>query len=82
MLNSIPIFYLSFMKMPIKVWRKIVRIQIEFLWGGVMGGRKISWERCKLVFQPKDKDGLGVRDMGGNIPGRADRGLRLILLKS
>lgn len=30
-LNSIPIFYLSYLKMPLRVWRKIVRIQREFL---------------------------------------------------
>jgi hypothetical protein len=29
-LNIIPIFYLSFLKMPMQVWRK-VRVQIEFL---------------------------------------------------
>jgi len=32
-LNSIPIFYLSYMKMSSTVWWKIVRIQREFLWG-------------------------------------------------
>jgi len=38
-LNSIPLFYLSFMKMPSMVWRKIVKIQREFLWEvwGVVG---------------------------------------------
>jgi len=30
-LNATPIFYLSFFKMPIKVWKKIVQIQREFL---------------------------------------------------
>ena len=30
-LNSIPIFYLSFLKIPSTVWRKIVKIQREFL---------------------------------------------------
>jgi len=30
-INVIPIFYLSYMKMPGKVWRKLVRIQREFL---------------------------------------------------
>jgi len=29
-LNAIPIFYLSFLKMPVQVWKKIVRIQREF----------------------------------------------------
>jgi hypothetical protein len=40
-LNSIPVFYLSFLKMSVQVWRRIVRLQREFLWGGVGGGRKL-----------------------------------------
>jgi hypothetical protein len=62
-LNVIPIFFLSFLKMPMKVWRRIVRIQREFLWGGVGGGRKISWVRWKSVCQHKANGGLGVRDV-------------------
>lgn len=42
-LNAIPIFYLSLLKLPVQVWKRIVRIQREFLWGGVGGGNKISW---------------------------------------
>jgi len=48
-LNAIPIFYLSVMKMPVKVWKKIVCLQREFLWGGVK--------------QSKRDGGLGVRDL-------------------
>jgi hypothetical protein len=62
-LNSIPIYYLSFMKMPVVVWKKIVRLQREFLWGGVGGGKKISWVKWKSVCQRKDNGGLGVRDI-------------------
>jgi hypothetical protein len=62
-LNAIPIFHLSFFKMPIKVWKKIVRIQREFLWGGVEGGRKINWVKWSLVCQPKEHGGLGVKDV-------------------
>jgi hypothetical protein len=51
-LNSIPIFYLSFMKMPVKVWKKIVRLQQNFLWGGPKSAKKIAWvswgKVCKL----------------------------------
>jgi hypothetical protein len=36
-LNSILIFYLSFLKMPVQVLKKVVRIQREFLWGGTRG---------------------------------------------
>jgi hypothetical protein len=38
-LNAIPIFYLSFLKLPAVVLKEIIRIQREFLWGGVRGGR-------------------------------------------
>ena len=63
MLNAIPIFYLSFLKLPTRVWKKIVRIQREFLWGGVGAGKKISWVRWKAVCQYKEEGGLGVRDV-------------------
>lgn len=62
LLNSV-LNDLSFWKMPTKVWRRIVRIQREFLWGGVGGGRKISWVRWKSVCQQKVNGGLGVRDV-------------------
>jgi hypothetical protein len=63
-LNSIPIFYLSFLKMSVVVIKKITRIQREFLWGGVKGGRKISWVNWKNVCMPRSQGGLGVRDVG------------------
>ena len=62
-LNSIPIFYLSFLKMPVKVWKRIVRIQREFLWGGVGGWKKISWVKWDTACQSKGKGGLGVKDI-------------------
>jgi hypothetical protein len=54
-LNAIPIFYLSFYKLPMKVWKKIVRIQREFLWGGVKGGKRISWVKWSVVCKDKKK---------------------------
>ena len=59
MLNSILSFYLSYMKMPSSVWKKIVRIQREFLWGGVGGGRKTNWVGWSLVCKPKKEGGFG-----------------------
>jgi hypothetical protein len=41
------------------VWKRIVRIQREFLWGGVGGGKKISWVKWEEVCQHKSKGGLG-----------------------
>ncbi|MCH88765.1 RNA-directed DNA polymerase (Reverse transcriptase), partial [Trifolium medium] len=62
-LNSIPIFHLSFMKMPVQVIKKVTRIQRDFLWGGVKGGRKLSWVKWKVVCQPNKNGGLGIRDL-------------------
>jgi hypothetical protein len=62
-LNSIPIFYMSFMKMPTQVWKKLVSIQRAFLWGGLRSGKKISWVKWEVVCQEKCKGGLGVKDV-------------------
>jgi hypothetical protein len=62
-LNAIPIFYLSFLKIPVKVLKMVTRIQREFLWGGVGGGRRVCWVKWKKVCQPRSKGGLGVRDV-------------------
>jgi hypothetical protein len=61
-LNSIPIFFIYpiYMKVPVKIWKRIVRIQREFLRGGVKGGCKISWIKWEVVCQPRNKGGLGV----------------------
>ncbi|WJX96105.1 hypothetical protein P8452_77351 [Trifolium repens] len=61
-LNSIPIYFLSFMKMPVQVI-KITRIQREFLWGGLRGGKKLCWIKWKVVCQEKRNGGLGIRDI-------------------
>jgi hypothetical protein len=42
-LNAIPIFFLSVMKMLVLVWKQIVRLQREFLWGGIKRGKSIPW---------------------------------------
>jgi hypothetical protein len=62
-LNAIPIFFLSFMKIPVKVLHKVTRIQRELLWGGVGGGRKICWVKWRKICSPRTKGGLGVRDV-------------------
>jgi hypothetical protein len=52
-LNSIPIFFLSYLKMPMKVWKEIVRIERNFLWGGLSARRRISWVKWVDVCRPK-----------------------------
>jgi hypothetical protein len=62
-LNSIPIYFMSYMKMPVQVVKKVIRVQREFLWGGVRGGKKVCWVKWKVICQAKNKGGLGVRDI-------------------
>ena len=62
-LNSVPLIYLSFMKMLVKVVRRVVSLQRKFLWGGVMGGRKVCWVKWRKVCHPKGRGGLGVKDI-------------------
>ncbi|WJX49459.1 hypothetical protein P8452_35893 [Trifolium repens] len=62
-LNSIPIFYMSLMKMLVQVRKKVIRIQRDFLWGGVHGRSKLSWVKWEVVCKDKIKGGLGVRDL-------------------
>ncbi|MCH80987.1 LINE-1 reverse transcriptase like [Trifolium medium] len=62
-LNAIPIFYLSYLKMPVNVWKEVVKIQRKFLWSGLSNRRKISWVKWEDVCKPKSAGGLGVRDL-------------------
>lgn len=52
-LNAIPVFYMSVMKMPSTVWKKVVRLQREFLWGRVKRRKSIPWVSWSVVCRPK-----------------------------
>lgn len=56
-LNSLPIYYLSFLRMPRKVLKILVRLQRDFLWGGSVEKRKISWVRWERFVSLKRKEG-------------------------
>lgn len=52
MLNAVPIFYLSYLKMPPKVIKLVVRLQRNFLLRGtVEGGRFVGWSGKGVVTQ-------------------------------
>jgi hypothetical protein len=62
-LNSMPVFFLSYLKIPVKVWREVVKIQRTFLWGGLSNRRKVCWVKWKDICRPKKDGGLGIRDV-------------------
>jgi hypothetical protein len=62
-LASIPTFYSSFMKMLVKVWRKIVSIQRNFLYDGAGGAKKIAWVSWADVCRKKEDGGRGIKNL-------------------
>lgn len=59
LLNSIPIFYLSFLKMPVNVNKKVEGIQRRFLWGGVGIERRFVGLSGVRFVNLEVKGGLG-----------------------
>ena len=62
-LNSIPIFFISFFRVPKNVVDKLVRLQRSFLWGEGDDQNKLTWVKWKTICLPKEKGGLGVWDL-------------------
>jgi hypothetical protein len=62
-LNAIPTFYLSFLKMPKKVWKELIKIQRVFLWAGLSKHSKTCWVKWDVICKPKKEGGLGVRNL-------------------
>jgi hypothetical protein len=53
-INSIPIFYFSFLKTPMSVRKAIAHLQRNFLGGGATGcGNKIHLNKNSLLWRPK-----------------------------
>lgn len=62
-LNVIPSYMLSFYKALVKVLKELIQIQSKFLWGGVAQKNFIHWVSWEKVCLPKDKEGLGVKNI-------------------
>jgi len=62
-LTALPIYLLSFFKIPKHVVQKIVSIQRNFLWGSHQEANKIPWVRWDIVCLPKSKGELGIKDL-------------------
>src|ERR1044072_7576368 len=62
-LSSIPLYFLSFFKMPAGVIAKCNTIMRKFLWGGPDCENKIAWVSWRKLCKPKNEGGLGIKDM-------------------
>lgn len=62
-LKAILIFFLSFLTMIAKVWKKLIRIQRRFMCRGVKGLSKILWVRWSEVCTPKKFGGFSRKDL-------------------
>lgn len=61
-MNVIPIFFLYFIRMSVKVWKNFIKLHRRFLWGGVNGKDKIPWVSQVDVCNPNKNGGLGFRN--------------------
>jgi len=63
-LSALPLYYLSFFKLPKSVCNELIKIQRNFLWGWGSVDRKIAWVRWENICKLKKDGGLGIRDIG------------------
>ena len=62
-LNALPIYLLSFFKIPQRVVDKLVSLQRNFMWGGNHQLKRIPWVKWEVVCLPKSEGGLGIKDL-------------------
>ncbi|KAL8508301.1 hypothetical protein ACS0TY_018771 [Phlomoides rotata] len=63
-LSSIPIYCLSFNRIPKSVIKELIAIQRNFLWGGCEESRKTPWISWNTICKDKKLGGLGIRNLG------------------
>ncbi|KAK2354046.1 hypothetical protein QL285_091613 [Trifolium repens] len=49
--------------MLLKVWKEVVKIQWNFLWGGLSKKNKTCWVKWSDICKPRKNAGLGIRDL-------------------
>ncbi|KAJ9675675.1 hypothetical protein PVL29_024544 [Vitis rotundifolia] len=64
-LSNLPIYFMSLLKLPSSVRRRLEQIQRDFLWGGGNLERKPHLVRWEVVCLSKKKGGLGIKLIRG-----------------
>ncbi|KAJ0758378.1 putative reverse transcriptase zinc-binding domain-containing protein [Helianthus annuus] len=59
-LESLPIYFFSIFKVPVKVVEKLESLMRNFLWGGSEEVKKMHWVAWDKVSLPKKLGGLGI----------------------
>ena len=62
-LNALPIYLLSFFKIPQKIVQRLISLQRNSLWGGDNDHKKIPWVKWADICLPKTDGGLGIKDI-------------------
>lgn len=63
-LFALPVYNLSFLKLPRLIENQLKSAQCRFLWGGKEGIRKLAWVGWDKVCRPMEEGGLGIKDLG------------------
>lgn len=62
-LRSLSIFFITFYKALVTVWKEIESIKNRFLWGGLEVRKKIYWVAWNQVCKPLRLGDLGVKNI-------------------
>lgn len=62
-LNSLPLYMMSFFAIPKGVLRKLDYFRSRFFWQGDKSKKKYRLARWTILCQPKDQGGLGIHDL-------------------
>lgn len=63
-ITNLPLYYMSFFKMSVKVEWDIIRIQRNFLWHNSEERKGIGWICWKSICKRKEEGGLRIKDVG------------------